>query len=116
MGNLQLLQSRWDEAILHLERAIQYAPDLAQAHRDLGKAYFQKNELEKAAKEYAKVAELDPEEDTVHYRLSQIYKKLGRIEEAQAELKIFETLAKKVKAAQNPLLPGLGGSPPADRE
>jgi hypothetical protein len=62
------------------------------------------------------VAELDPEEDTVHYRLSQIYRKLGRSEEAQTELKIFETLAKKVKAAQNPLLPGLGGQAESEPE
>src|SRR5206468_2228527 len=116
MGNLYMLRSKWDEAIPHLEKAIQYAPNLAQAHRDLGKAYFQKNELEKAVREYRKVAELDPEEDTVHYRLSQIYRKLGRMEEAQAELKIFEALAKKVKAAQNPLLPGLGGSSESGQE
>ena len=116
IGNLYMLKSSWDEAIPYLEKAILYAPNLAQAHRDLGKAYFQKNELEKAVQHYQKVIELDPEEDTSHYRLAAIYKRQGRTQEAQAEMKIFETLAKKVKAAQNPLLPGLGGSAESERE
>jgi tetratricopeptide (TPR) repeat protein len=116
IGNLYMLKSSWDEAIPYLEKAILLAPSLAQAHRDLGKAYFQKNELEKAMRHYQKVIELDPEEDTSHYRLAAIYKRQGRTQEAQAEMKIFETLAKKVKAAQNPLLPGLRGSTESERE
>ena len=116
IGNLYIVKSSWDEAIPYLEKAILLAPKLAQAHRDLGKAYFQKNELEKATKHYRKVIELDPEEDTSHYRLAAIYKRQGRTQEAQVEMKIFETLAKKVKAAQNPLLPGLGGSNDTERE
>ena len=111
-----MLKSNWDEAIPYLEKAILHAPNLAQAHRDLGKAYFQKNELEKAVQHYLKVVQLDPEEDTSHYRLAAIYRKQGRTQEAQAEMKIFETLAKKVKAAQNPLLPGLGGSAESEKD
>ena len=116
IGNLYMLKSNWDEAIPYLEKAILHAPNLAQAHRDLGKAYFQKNELEKAVQHYLKVVQLDPEEDTSHYRLAAIYRKQGRTQEAQAEMKIFETLAKKVKAAQNPLLPGLGGSAESEKD
>ena len=105
IANVYLSQSRWDDAIPMLEKSVRLQPDLAQAYRDLGKAYFQKNELEKAIVVYNKVVELAPDEDTVHYRLANIYKKLGRKAEAEAEMKIFATLNKKVQATRNPLLP-----------
>jgi tetratricopeptide (TPR) repeat protein len=107
LGNIYLIQSRWDDAIPLLEKAVQLQPDLAQAYRDLGKAYFQKDELQKAIAAYTKVVKLAPDEDTVHYRLANIYKKLGRNAEAEVEMKIFETLNKKVQASRNPLLPSV---------
>jgi tetratricopeptide (TPR) repeat protein len=40
MGNICLFRGRWDEGIPYLEKATRLAPNLPQAHRDLGKAYF----------------------------------------------------------------------------
>lgn len=105
MGNICLFRGRSDEGIPYLEKATRLAPNLPQAHRDLGKAYFEKEELEKAVAEYKRVAELDPQEDTVHYRLAAIYRKLGRKEQAQTETTLFQTLNRKAQASRNPMLP-----------
>jgi hypothetical protein len=37
--------------------------------------------------------------------LAEIYKRVGRKEDAQAELQLFERLNKKAQALKNPLLP-----------
>jgi tetratricopeptide (TPR) repeat protein len=96
LGNTCLARNRSAESLPYLERALALKPDLAQAHRDLGKALMQQQQWEPALEHFRKVTELAPDEPSVHYRMALVYRKLGRSAEEQAELELFQ----KKKSAQ----------------
>jgi Flp pilus assembly protein TadD len=48
--------------------------------------------LEKAVAEFRRAAELDPADSAAHYRLSRLYDRLGRAEEARREREIHARL------------------------
>ena len=52
-------------------------------------------ETSKAVEQFQQVVRLAPEEDSVHYHLANAYRRLGRPEEANAEMARFEQLTKK---------------------
>ena len=78
----------------YLARSVAITPDLHQAVLAYGRALASLGETEKAIREYQRVILLAPEEDSVHYHLSQAYRLLGRKTEAAAEMTKFEQLAK----------------------
>jgi tetratricopeptide (TPR) repeat protein len=58
IGRVHLVQSRTDEAILWLEKALGANPELAHAHAPLAAAYALKGETERAAAELAEARRL----------------------------------------------------------
>ena len=54
-------------------------------------------EMTKALYHLSKAVEIDPEDATPHYRLSVLYRKLGRTGEAEKEMQLFEKTKSKAK-------------------
>ncbi len=79
----------------YLERALALDPDLPQPRLAYGRALLRLGEDEKAVQQFEQVERLAPEEDSVHYHLSNAYRRLGRPKEANAEMARFQQLAKE---------------------
>ena len=63
-GQKALASGRWTHAaIALLERAIELSPTTAAYHHDLGTAYYQIGDIERAVKEFDKALQLEPEEE-----------------------------------------------------
>jgi tetratricopeptide (TPR) repeat protein len=82
-GTILVSGHQADQAVPYLERALQLKPGLLPAHRELGKAFYQRREFGKAEAEL-KIALADDLEGSVHYLLGNVYKQLGRDREAAA--------------------------------
>ena len=87
---LRLAQKAWakravEDSIAHLRRAIALAPDLPDAHNDLGAEYLQSGTFELARHELETAVALDPDAPIPHANLALALLALGRPGEAGAE-------------------------------
>lgn len=90
-------------AIPYLLKAVQLAPNDAQAHRELGKAYLLSNQLEPAQRELEAAAGIDPQNAPTHYLLSQVYRKRGLTASANAEAARYTELSAGHSSPDDPL-------------
>jgi tetratricopeptide (TPR) repeat protein len=84
-GNLGLalrLAGRLDDAIVAFERAAALAPDSAEAHRNLGHAYFGRGVFAKAVRSYVRCLRLKPGDANVHNSLGNALLELGKRSQA----------------------------------
>jgi len=111
LGDTYLNLRKYDEARPYLEQAIKARPDLGQAYRDMGKLCLLTGKPEESIGYLNKVAQLAPDEGSVHYLLAQAYRKLGRTTEVKSELEMFEKLRKLEadRSAKHPDTSNLGG-------
>jgi tetratricopeptide (TPR) repeat protein len=82
-GTILLKEHQVGLAIPYLEKAIQLKPGLLPAHQELGKAFVERREFVKAEREFRRALTNDPE-GSIHYMLANVYKQLGREEEARS--------------------------------
>jgi tetratricopeptide (TPR) repeat protein len=75
------------EAVKHLEKAIQLFPNDYQSRNNLGIVYGRLNEPEKALKEFATAIALRPDDDTIKINLSVFYQKRKEYQNAEKVLK-----------------------------
>jgi tetratricopeptide (TPR) repeat protein len=85
--NLDLTQI---EALL--KKAVALAPNLAEAHQQLGNLYSDQRKYAESIPEYRKARELNPDLADVHYRLAQSYVRTGEKDLAQQELQVYQQL------------------------
>ncbi|MGA7915423.1 MAG: tetratricopeptide repeat protein [Candidatus Acidiferrales bacterium] len=93
--NLAILlakSNRQVEAMPLLEQAEGIAPDSNKVRYELGKAYFDLGQLDKAQPELEAAVRIDPKSRESHYLLGRIYQRLGKTELAAQEFKITESL------------------------
>jgi tetratricopeptide (TPR) repeat protein len=115
LGNTLLALQQHEEARQWLERALAAKPDLAQVHRDYGKLLMATGDLEGAIRHFREVVRLAPEEDSVHYRLASVYRRLGKQADEQAELEMFRKLRKARAERENqPGVPAVRQEPPEE--
>lgn len=69
--------------------AIELDPNLAEAHLQLGTLYARRDDFEDAAREFEATLRLAPERKEVHYKLAMAYRRTGRPDAADHELKLF---------------------------
>lgn len=81
IGNIYLESGRPQHAVVEFLEAVERTPTLSKAHNNLGVAYEQLRELERAIESYGKAIEIDNYLDA-HYNLGKLYEKTGRWEEA----------------------------------
>lgn len=91
LGAMALLSNRqagyWKNTTTLFEHTLSVTTDNWMAHYNLGAAYEQAGELEKARYHYQRTAEIHPGLSTVHYDLGKVLGLLGSHEEAVAHLR-----------------------------
>ena len=100
LGNILLQQRTQPEAALDdVNDAIALCPKLMQARVDRARALVMLNRHAEALPDLTAAAQADPQEASIHFLLGQVYRALGRQQEAQAEMKIFGSLEESSRAA-----------------
>ena len=84
-GFYLMLDHRWEEAIVFLERTLQSNPNAERIHNYLATCYFQSNKKEKALFHIEKIAQLKPDDFSIHYTLGNIYASEGNEKGAISE-------------------------------
>ena len=101
LGDILLEQQAAPQSALEqLDKALAICPESAEAHEDRGRALLKLERYEEAAKDLQKAAAADPAEPRPHFLLSQAYRALGRVQEAQTEMRTFSKLQEESQAAK----------------
>lgn len=85
-------ENRHEEAINHLKRAIEIAPDNAKVHYMLGAEHAEIGLYDRAVEEMAKAVKLDPTLVTAHFQLGLLHVTSGRLNEAEEAWKPLDKL------------------------
>jgi tetratricopeptide (TPR) repeat protein len=101
LGNHLLETGRVDEAIRHIEIALQLQPRFAPIHNNLGNALQQKGRIAEAATHYAKAVEIRPDLAEAHFNLGAILLQQGHENDAIAAFKKAVELRPEFVKAQN---------------
>jgi tetratricopeptide (TPR) repeat protein len=75
-----------------LERAVQLAPESAEAHHQLGQIALQQGRLKDAESELSLSLKSEPDRSKTHFALSVVYRRLGRIDEAAKHFARYQQL------------------------
>jgi Flp pilus assembly protein TadD len=77
----------YDLAIVQLEQAVRMAPETAGIHLNLGGAYYGKERLADAEREFRTALALDPDHVRAHWFRGRCLERLGRLTEALTEFR-----------------------------
>ena len=86
------------QALWALQKAISVEPRYYMSYRAIGTFYYNRAEYGQAVEQFRKAVELAPGEPEVHFILATGYAKLGRLAEAEGELRIALALRETVDA------------------
>jgi lipopolysaccharide biosynthesis regulator YciM len=92
LGEIALHGNDTQSALSHFSRALSFQPRNPDAHIGLGKIYLSSTQTDKAVAEFKSVIAVEPTNAQAHYSLSHAYRKLGRMKDADDEVKVFQTL------------------------
>jgi tetratricopeptide (TPR) repeat protein len=81
-AKVALAKTHLDEAVLHLERAIEIDPDYVEARNDLGATFARQGKTDSAIAQFEKAAALDSRYSPAFYNLGLMYLGQERIEDA----------------------------------
>jgi tetratricopeptide (TPR) repeat protein len=95
LGALLIKLDRLDEAQPLLKESLQFNPNFAQAHYQLGVLMEKHNEVTPALQELNRAAVLDEADPQPHYVLARVYRRAGNDEQSRRELQIFQSLKSK---------------------
>jgi len=84
-GFYLMLDHRWEDAIVYLEKTLRTNPNAERIHNYLATCYFQSNKKEKAILHIEKIAQLKPDDFSIHYTLGNIYASEGNEKGAMSE-------------------------------
>lgn len=88
-----------EEALTDIDRALSTCPGLTDAKPDRARALIKLNRNAEAATDLEAAAKADPAEPSTHFLLAKVYRALGRVQEAQAEMQTFSKLEESARAA-----------------
>jgi tetratricopeptide (TPR) repeat protein len=80
------------DALMSAQKAVELAPNSAEAHYVLGRSFLDSGKFEDAMKELQTAVEINPGSPEAHFNLAKAYAKLGRPEDAQRERDRFAEL------------------------
>jgi Tfp pilus assembly protein PilF len=89
LGVIEEFRGHINLAEEHFTRALSFKGDQIDALEGLGKILRDRGETEKAAEYLSKASLADPIDETIHYRLAQLYRELGRKGDSEREMKLF---------------------------
>jgi tetratricopeptide (TPR) repeat protein len=81
-----------DEAERLLHEVIEEDPNRADAYYELGKLQLEKGDTKGAVSSLETGTKVSPEADYIHYQLAMAYRRESRSEDADRELKLYQTL------------------------
>jgi tetratricopeptide (TPR) repeat protein len=90
LGDLAALQGDQESAANYYATALKLAPNDPEALVDLAKVSMTLNQPEKALPLLEQAVKLDPTNATAHFRLSTLYRKMGRTADANRELQEYQ--------------------------
>jgi protein O-mannosyl-transferase len=85
LGTAAFKNGQLDEAIAHLQKALEINPKFAGIHYDLGLCFFQLGRLDEAIAQYRKEIEIQPDHAMAHNNLGQALARKGKPDEAITE-------------------------------
>jgi len=90
LGEIALRASDLKGALTHYSRALELQPNDAEANLGVAKALTSMRRAKEAEPYLKRAAQLEPFNAATHYRLSLIYRELGRTADAQRELSEYQ--------------------------
>ena len=90
------------EAFSLLRQVIDQDPKYADAYYELGKLLLERGEVKEAISNLEAGTKLTPESDYIHYQLAMAYRRDSRNEDAQRELKLYQTLKNRNRGRDVP--------------
>jgi tetratricopeptide (TPR) repeat protein len=84
-----------DEVQNLLVRSVELDPHWGDAYLQLGIVYYRRRDFARAASAYEKAIENTRLPAEAHFRLAQVYRQIGKTEEARREIKQFDDIAKE---------------------
>ena len=88
-GRIAALQSKFDDALMHYQRAYKLDPGSGEAQLGLGKTLADQNQPEEALKYLRMAVATDPMNAAAHYRLARVCHTLHMDEEERRETKLY---------------------------
>jgi cytochrome c-type biogenesis protein CcmH/NrfG len=90
LGEIALRASDLKNALTHYSRALELQPNDAEANLGVAKTLTSMRRAKEAEAYLKRAAELEPFNAATHYRLSLVYRELGRTADAQRELSEYQ--------------------------
>ncbi len=88
LGDINLKQEDYPEAIKYLEECLRINPTSAKAHNNLARVYLILGDEDKALAHVSRALELMPKLRNLHYNLAQIHEARGKLPEAIAAYEV----------------------------
>ena len=104
MGECLLVSSQWDDAGKLYEGIVQAHPGNAEAYYGLGRVRAAKDDFAGATESLRKACELFPKFGAAHFALARAYRRLGKPQEAQQEIKLSNESEGGIPDIDDPLL------------
>jgi tetratricopeptide (TPR) repeat protein len=101
LAAIELRRSNVDEAASLAGMAVAARPDSADAHRLLGRVFIARQQWQQAAVELEQAKRLNPANPLTRAHLAQVYGRLGRSQDAAAEIEAYSRL----KAREDSMAP-----------
>jgi protein O-mannosyl-transferase len=104
LANCLLASADWNEAGKLYSAIAKEHPENAQAYYGLGRVRAAGHDYASAARAYSKACALFPDFGAAHYALALTYRIVGRLSEADEELRLYERSKNTLPPANDPLL------------
>lgn len=104
LANCLLASADWDASGELYTKIVEQRPDNADAHYGLGRVRAARRDLQGASEAYHKATELFPDFGAAHYALALTYRTLGKADQAEEQLRLYERNKTGVPPAGDPLL------------
>ena len=92
-GSSDLTQAAQIESLL--SHAVQLNPKFAAAYLQRGIFYSAQKDYPRAISDYQQAIQADPQMEEAHFRLAQTYRQSGDVAKSEAELKVYNQVAKE---------------------
>jgi tetratricopeptide (TPR) repeat protein len=92
-----------DEAIAQYQKALQFKPNYAEAHNNLGNTLLQMGNLDEAIVHYQKAVQIKPDSAEIHINLGKALYQKGSVDEAIVHFQKALNIAPDYAEAQNNL-------------
>src|SRR2546430_4658870 len=115
LGRLAIETESWDEAIVELQKAVELDPDHDGAWTALGYVYETRRKPDEAVEVYRRAAQANPDNPAFVERLGDLLIRLGRFQEAQAEIEALAEVAPRDARVWMKLGAGFYGQKQLDR-